>query len=85
MLLTDYAALLLFGASVASMSLAIKLNFVFTNVWIYISVLRPCIYVWKVISPERSLDRFPDPRRALIGGACRLWQWAPPRAAPYKR
>jgi hypothetical protein len=33
--------------------------------------------VRKVISPDESPDRFPDPRRALIGGACRLWQWAP--------
>jgi hypothetical protein len=23
-----------------------------------------------------------DPIRALIGGACRVWQWAPSRAAP---
>jgi hypothetical protein len=45
-----------------------------------------------MISPQPDLrigtgspDRFPDPRRALIGGACRSWQWAPPRAAPYKR
>jgi hypothetical protein len=36
-------------------------------------VTKPSLnFVRKVISPERSPDRFPDPRRALIGGACRL-------------
>jgi hypothetical protein len=38
------------------------------------------VNVRKVISPERSPDRFSDPRRALIGGVCRLWQ-CPPRSA----
>jgi hypothetical protein len=40
-------------------------------------------FVRDVISPQLDLwigtgspDR-PDPRRALIGGACRSWQWAP--------
>jgi hypothetical protein len=33
--------------------------------------------VRKVISPERSPDRFSDPRRALIGGVCHLLQWVP--------
>jgi hypothetical protein len=29
-----------------------------------------------------SPDQETDPIRALIGGACRVWQWAPSRAAP---
>jgi hypothetical protein len=29
-----------------------------------------------------SPDRETDPIRALIGGACRVWQWAPSRVAP---
>jgi hypothetical protein len=29
-----------------------------------------------------SPDRETDPIRALIGGACRVWQWVPSRAAP---
>jgi hypothetical protein len=29
-----------------------------------------------------SLDRETDLIRALIGGACRVWQWAPSRTAP---
>jgi hypothetical protein len=37
-----------------------------------------------VISPDGSPDRFPDPRRALIGGTCRFVTVGPPRAAPYK-
>jgi hypothetical protein len=49
------------------------------------------VLVRDVISPQQDLrigtgspDR-PDLSRALIGGACRSWQWVPPRAAPYKR
>jgi hypothetical protein len=29
-----------------------------------------------------SPDQETDPIRALIGGACRVWQWAPSHAAP---
>jgi hypothetical protein len=38
-----------------------------------------------VISSDGSPDRFPDLRRALIGGACRFVAVGPPRAASYKR
>jgi hypothetical protein len=31
-----------------------------------------------VISPDGSPDLFPDPRRALIGGACRFVAVSPP-------
>jgi hypothetical protein len=37
-------------------------------------------YVRNVISG--SPDRKTDLIRTLIGGACRVWQWAPSRAAP---
>jgi hypothetical protein len=57
----------------------------------YNSFKFPFCTVRDVISPQLDLwigtgspDR-PDPSRALIGGACRSWQCAPPRAAPYKR
>jgi hypothetical protein len=43
-----------------------------------------CHSVRDVISPQPDLqigtgspDRFPDLKRALIGGVCRSWQWAP--------
>jgi hypothetical protein len=38
------------------------------------------VTVRKVISG--SPDWETDPIRALIEGACRVWQWAPSRAAP---
>jgi hypothetical protein len=31
---------------------------------------------------SESPDQETDPIRALIGGACRVWQWAPSHAAP---
>jgi hypothetical protein len=43
------------------------------------------LVVRDVISLDGFPDRFPDLRRALIGGACRFVAVGPPRAAPYKR
>jgi hypothetical protein len=41
---------------------------------------RELVSVRNVISG--SPDRETDPIRALIGDVCRVWQWAPSRAAP---